>query len=125
MYDAYVVVSNCNGTVYCTGLTPSEDYQHKVYAYNTKTNQWRELSRPGHRLGVVHMLGDKIAILGGRDLSTDKIHNKVTTYYSKTNIWSKFFPDMLNIRLKPGVVTYNDYVIVMEGKSGQDTIHDT
>ena len=123
MYDAYVAVSN--GTVYCTGLTPSEDNQHLVYAYNTKTNQWRELPRPGHRLGVIHMLGDKLAILGGRDSGTDKIHNKVTTYNSKTNMWSKFFPDMLNIRLKPGVITYNDYVIVLGGKYGRDTIHDS
>lgn len=123
MYDAYVAVSN--GTVYCTGLTPSEENQHQVYAYNTKTNQWRELPRPGHRLGVIHMIGDKLAILGGRDSGTDMIHKKVTTYNSKTNMWSKYFPDMLNIRLKPGVITYNDYVIVLGGKSGRDTIHDS
>ena len=122
MYDAYVAVSS--GTVYCTGVTPSEENQHQVYAYSTKTNQWRELPRPGHRLGVIHMIGDKLAILGGRDPGTDKIHNKVTTYNSKTSIWSKHFPDMLNIRLKPGVLTYNDYVIVLGGMSGQDTIHD-
>ena len=123
MCDAYIAVSN--GTVYCTGLTPSEDNQHKVYAYNTKTNQWRELPRPGHRLGVIHMLGDKLAILGGRDSGTDKIHEKVTTYNSKSNTWSKYFPNMLNVRLKPGVITYNDYVIVLGGKYGQDTIHDS
>ena len=85
MYDAYVVVSN--GTIYCTGTTPNEDNRHDVYSYNTRTNQWKQLPRPGHRMGVLHMVDDKLTIFGGRDPPTVKHHNKVTTYNSKTNSW--------------------------------------
>ena len=119
MYHAYVAVSN--GTIYCTGTTPNEDNQHEVYCYNTRTDQWKQLPRPGHRLGVIHMVDDKLTIFGGRDSTTDKFHNKVTTYNSKTNSWYSHFPNMLYNRSKPGVVTFHDYVIVMGGGSSPDT----
>ena len=123
MYDAYVAVSN--GTIYCTGICPDEDNEHEVYCYDTRSNHWKQLPRPGHRLGVLHMVDDKLTIFGGRDSTTGEIHNKVTTYNSKTNSWYGCYPDMLHNRHKPGVITSQDHVIVMGGKSSQDTFHDS
>ena len=122
MYDAYVAVSN--GTIYCTGTTPNEDNEHEAYCYDTRTDQWKQLPRPGHRLGVIHMVDDKLTVFGGRDSTTNKYHNKVTTYNSKTNSWYNHFPNMLYNRGKPGVVTSHDYVIVMGGMSSPDTTLD-
>ena len=122
MYDVYVAVSN--GTIYCTGTTPNVDNDHEVYCYDTRTDQWKQLPRPGHCLGVIHMVDDKVTIFGGRDPTTDEFHNKVTTYNSKTNSWYSCFPNMLHNRHKPGVVSSHDYVIVMGGKSSPDTILD-
>ena len=119
MYAAYVAVSN--GTIYCTGTTPNEDNQHEVYCYDIRTDQWKQLPRLGHRWGVIHMVDDKLTIFGGRDSTTNKHHNKVTTYNSKTNSWYSHFPNMLYNRSKPGVVTFHDYVIVMGGGSSPDT----
>ena len=119
MYDAYVAVSN--GTIYCTGTTPDEDNQHEVYSYNTRTDQWKQLPRPGHRVGVLHMVDDKLTIFGGMEPHTMNRHNKVTTYNSKTNSWYSHFPNMLYNRSKPGVVTSHDHVIVMGGRSSPDT----
>ena len=112
-----------NGTIYCTGTTPNEDNQHDVYCYDT--NQWKQLPRPGHRLGVLHMVDDKLIIFGGIDSITNKRHNKVTTYNSKTNSWYSCYPDMLHTRFKPGVITSDDHVIVMGGNSSPDTILDS
>ena len=117
MYDAYVAVSN--GTIYCTGTCPSIYDEHNVYCYDT--NKWKRLPRPGHRLGVLYMVDDKLTIFGGRDSTTNEIHNKVTTYNSKTNSWYSCYPDMLRNRHKPGVITSDDHVIVMGGKSNPDT----
>ena len=122
MYDAYVAVSN--KTIYCTGTTPNEDNDDEVYCYDTRTDQWKQLPRPGHRLGVIHMVDDKLTIFGGRDPTTKERHNKVTTYNSKTNSWYSHFPNMLYNRSKPGVVTSHDYVIVMGGRNSPDTILD-
>ena len=119
MYDAYVAVSN--GTIYCTGCTPDGDNRDEVHCYDIRTDQWKQLPRPGHRLGVIHMVDDKLTIFGGRDPTTNKHHNKVTTYNSKTNSWYSHFPNMLYNRSKPGVVTSHGYVIVMGGGSSPDT----
>ena len=115
MYDAYVAVSN--GTIYCTGSCPNEDNQHNVYCYDTKSNQWKQLPRPGHFLGVIHMVDDKLTIFGGMDSTTYSIHNKVTTYNSKTNSWYSCYPNMLHKRFRPGVITSHHHIIVMGGKS--------
>ena len=119
MYSAYVAVSN--GTIYCTGSCPDNDNDNDVYCYDTRSNQWKQLPRPGHCLGVIHMVDDKLTIFGGTDLTTGKYHNKVTTYNSKTNSWYSCYPDMLHNRDRPGVITSDDHVIVMGGKSGPDT----
>ena len=123
MYDAYVAVSN--GTIYCTGTCPDEDSEHDVYCYDTTSNEWKQLPRPGHHLGVLHMVDDKLTIFGGTDSITDQFHSKVTNYNSKTNSWYSCYPDMLHSRLKPGVITSDDRVIVMGGKSGPDTYLDS
>ena len=71
------------------------------------------------------MLDDRLTIFGGRDTATSNIHNKVTTYNNDTNKWYSHYPDMLHKRLKPGVITYHNYVIVMGGGSSPDTYHDS
>ena len=119
MYSAFVAVSN--GTIYCTGTTPNYDNHHDVYCYDTRSNQWEQLPRPGHDMGVIHMVDNKLTIFGGADSTTGKYHNKVTTYNSKTNSWYSCYPDMLHNRYKPGVITSDDHVIVMGGKSSPDT----
>ena len=121
MYDAYVAVSN--GKIYCTGTTRNDDNYNDVYCYDT--NQWKQLPRPGHCLGVIHMVDDKLTIFGGADSTTHKFHNKVTTYNSKTNSWYSCYPDMLHNRDRPGVITSDDHVIVMGGKSSPDTVLDS
>ena len=83
------------------------------------------LPQPGHYFSVLHMLDDRLTIFGGRDTATDDIINKVTTYNNDTNKWYSHYPDMLHKRMKPGVITYHNYVIVMGGKSSPDTTHDS
>ena len=123
MYGAYVAVSD--GTIYCTGSCPNDDNEHEVYCYDIRSDQWKQLPRPGHRWGVIHMVDDKLTIFGGRDSNTDKFHNKVTTYNNKTNSWYRCFPNMLHNRSKPGVITSHDHVVIMGGANGPDTFLDS
>ena len=119
VYQAYVAVSN--GTIYCTGYTPNEVGRQEVYFYDTRSNQWKQLPRPGHHLGILHVVENKLTIFGGVDPNTYDYFNKVTTFNSKTNSWYNHFPNMLYNRNRPGVVTSHDYVIVMGGLSSPDT----
>ena len=105
------------------GSAPDDNTLDNVYCYNTNTDHWTVLPQPGHYFGVLHMLDDRLTIFGGRDTATDELINKVTTYNNDTNSWYSEYPDMLNKRFRPGVITYNKYVIVMGGESSPDNIH--
>ena len=106
------------------GSAPDDNTMNNIYCYKTNTDHWTVLPQPGHCFGILHMLDDKLTIFGGSDSVTRKYHNKVTTYNNDTNSWYSEYPDMLNKRYKPGVITYNNYVIVMGGMSSPDNIHD-
>ena len=124
LYNASVAVSSSVDVVYVTaGDAPDDKTYDNVYCYNINTDHWNVLPQTGHYFGVLHMLDDKLTIFGGRDTATDDFINKVTTYNNDTNTWHRQYPDMLNIRLKPGVITYHNYVIVMGGESSPGTYH--
>ena len=106
------------------GSAPDDNTKNNVFCYNINTDHWTVLPQPGHRFGVLHMLDDRLTIFGGIDPVTKRRFNKVTTYNNDTNSWYSHYPDILNIRFKPGVITYNDYVIVMGGMSSSDNILD-
>ena len=125
LYTASVAISSAADNVYVTaGDAPDDNTYNNVYCYNTNIDHWTVLPQPGHRFGILHMLDDKLTIFGGSDAVTHEYHNKVTTYNNDTNSWYSEYPDMLNKRFKPGVITYNNYVIVMGGKSSPDNVHD-
>ena len=126
LYNASVAVSSAGDKVYVTaGSAPDDNTLDNVYCYNTNTDHWTVLPQPGHRYGILHMLDDKLTIFGGSDPVTYEMLNKVTTYNNDTNRWYSEYPDMLNKRFKPGVITYNNYVMVMGGMSILDNIHDS
>ena len=107
------------------GAAPDDNTKNTVYCYNTNTDHWTVLPQPGHRFGVLYMLDNKLTIFGGSDPVTYQYHNKVTTYNNDTNKWCSEYPDMLSIRFMPGVITYNNYVIVMGGGSSPGNYHDS
>ena len=109
--------------VYVTaGNAPDYQSECNVYCYTTNTDQWSVLPQPRHRCGILHMLDDKLTIFGGDDPITKEVLNRVTTYNNDTDGWYSHYPDMLNNRFKPGVVTYHNYLIVMGGQRNSDSI---
>ena len=126
LYAGSVAVSADSKRVYVTAWdAPEDDTYNNVYCYDISCNQWTVLPQPGHCFGVLHMLDDRLTIFGGNDIVTDEVLQKVTTYNNDTNSWYRCYPDMLSGRFKPGVITYNNHVIVMGGLNGfsiQDSI---
>ena len=109
--------------MYVTAVdAPDDNTKNNVFCYNTNTDHWTVLPQPGHRFGVLHMLDDRLTIFGGQD---PEILNKVTTFNNDTNSWYSHYPDMLSKRFRPGIITYNNYVIVMGGMSSPDNTHDS
>ena len=110
LYHVHVAVYGHK--IYMTGRSPVERAEHQVYVYNINTDQWGQLLSPGHYGGIPHIIGDKLAIIGGRLSSNGKRTNKVSTFDDGTQTWISYYPDLLSVRSRPGVVSYEKYVIV-------------
>ena len=110
--------------IYVTGKSSVEGVKHRVYVYNIDTDQWGQLPPSGHFSGVPHIIGNKLAIIGGCLLSTEKKTNKVSTFDEDSQTWTSYYPDLLSVRDKPGVVSYQEHVIVAGGRSDLGTVLD-
>ena len=120
LYDARVAVQDKK--VYITGTSPVEDALHQVFVYDINTDQWGQLPPSGHYLGTPHIIGGRLVIIGGRLSATKKRTNKVSTFDEDSQTWSSYYPDLLSVRGKPGVVSHLEHVIVAGG--GRHTAED-
>ena len=69
----------------------------------------------GHYYGIPHIIGGRLAIIGGRLSATKKRTNKVSTFDEDSQTWTSYYPDLLSVRSKPGVVSHLEHVIVAGG----------
>ena len=115
---AHVVVQG--GKVYVTGgNSPNEDATHQVFVYEVHNDRWGQLPTPDHYLTVPHIIGGKLTLIGGRLVATNKITNKVSTFDQTKQSWVSYYPSLLSVRNKPGVVTHMKYVIAAGGVKGE------
>ena len=117
MYDARVTVQDKKVYV-AGGSCPVDDTMHQVYVYDINTDHWDQLPPPGHYCGVPCVIGGKLAIIGGRLSATNQRTNKVSTFHKASQTWISYFPDLLSVRNRPGVVTHLENVIVAGGFKG-------
>ena len=120
LYGASAVLHKENIYV-MAGEAPQNDTLDYVFSYNININEWSRLPPPGHYKGILQILNDRLTVFGGVDNATDKVTNKVSTFNNNSNNWSSHFPNMLQPRIKPGVVTHEDHVIVLGGGLVDDT----
>ena len=122
LFDAYVTVQHHK--IYATGNSSVENAEHQVYVYDINTDQWGQLPPSGHYYGIPHIIGRKLVIIGGRLSATKKMTNKVSTFDEDSLIWTSYYPDLLSVRSRPGVVSHLEHVIVAGGGLDDDTDHD-
>ena len=103
------------------GMASDDDTYQYVYIYDISNNQWDRLHPPGQYQGVLQIINSKLTVIGGVDNTTKKRTNKVTTYNKS---WSNEYPNLLKARIKPGVLTHLDYVIVAGGILDDKTYSD-
>ena len=104
------------------GEAPNRETYNCVYIYDINSNQWDKLPPPGQCRGILQIIDSKLTVIGGKDNTTKKKTNKVTTYYN--NMWSNEYPNLLKARVLPGVLTHLDYVIVAGGILDDNTFSD-
>ena len=104
------------------GDAPDDDTLDYVYVYDINGNQWDRLPPPGQYKGRLQIINSNLTVIGGRDNTTRKRTNKVTTY--NNNSWKNIYPNMIKARVRPGAVTHLDYVIVVGGGLDDNTFSD-
>ena len=113
-FGAYTAVQHHK--IYFTGLdSPVEDAYHQVFVYDVNIDQWDQLPPSGHYYGIPHIIGGRLAIIGGRLSATKKRTNKVSTFDENSQTWTSYYPDLLSVRSRPGVVSHLKHVIVAGG----------
>ena len=121
MYRASAVLHNEKVHV-MAGVAPDDDTLRYVCTYDIHSNHWDTLPPPGHDLGVLQIIDEKLSVIGGVDTNTVEFTNKVSTFIN--NKWTQQYPNMLKSRIRPGVATYSDYVIVAGGIRDINTYND-
>ena len=114
LFNAYVAVQHHKIYV-AGGDSPVDDALHQVYVYDTNTNRWGQLPPSGHYFGIPHIIGGKLVVIGGRLSATKRRTNKVSTFDKTNQTWTSYYPDLLSVRSKPGVVSHLEHVIVAGG----------
>ena len=115
LHCAYVAVQDKKYNYVTGGNSPIESAIHQVYVYDINTDQWGQLPPSGHCYGIPHIIGGKLVINGGRLSATKKVTNKVSTFDEDSQTWTSYYPDLLSVRSKPGVVSHLEHVIVAGG----------
>ena len=125
LHSPYVAVQHHK--IYVTGDGPkfNAGAEHQVYVYNTNTDLWGQLPPSGHCLGIPHIIGGRLAIIGGRLSATKKRTNKVSTFDEDSQTWTSYYPDLLSVRSKPGIVSHLEHVIVAGGGRHTSKDNDT
>ena len=121
MYVASAVLHNEKVHV-MAGDAPDVDTLCYVYTYDIHSNHWETLPPPGHAFGVLQIIDGKLSVIGGWDTHAHEVTNKVSTFIN--NNWTQQYPNMLKSRIRPGVATYSDYVIVAGGMRDINTFYD-
>lgn len=121
MYSASAVLHN--DKLYITaGDAPNDDAYKELYCYYISTDCWHQLPSPDHCCGILQMINDKLTIIGGWNITTKEVTNKVSTYIN--NRWIKYYPDLLRPRNQAGVVSHSGFVIVAGGYGGlKNVVH--
>ena len=115
----YIAVQG--GKVYVSGgISSVEDAAHQVFVYDIDNDRWGQLPTPDHNFAVPYIIGGKLTLIGGRLIATNKITNKISTFDHTKQSWVSYYPNLLSVRAKPGVVTHMEYVIVAGGIKGDD-----
>ena len=124
LHGAYVAVQHHK--IYVTAANgPDKDALHQVYEYYINDDQWGQLPQPGHYYGIPHIIGGRLAIIGGCLSATNKRTNKVSTFDEDSQTWTSYYPDLLSVRSRPGVVSHLENVIVAGGARSTAKDNDT
>ena len=85
----------------------------QVQVYNVQNTKWSTLPRPPHSHSGAAIIGNQFTLIGGRDTRLSST-NDLVTWTGKE--WKVLYPPMHTARYLPGVLAFEDLVIVSGGR---------
>ena len=88
-----------------------------VLVYSTDELKWSTLleQQCGPAIAVVN---DHITLIGGHDVSTRKVTNRLSTWYEEEGQWKPVLPPMPTGRGRPAVISHDNLLLVTGGVAG-------
>ena len=106
------------------GVCPHHNNQLYIFIYHLNDNKWTRLPTPLlHHYGVVVNINNKLTVIGGEEPTNSGPTNKVVTL--QDDQWTLLYGNMNSARLKPAVLSHQQYTIVAGGKSDHKVVEDT
>ena len=117
--DATAVVIGRNVYI-CGGLCPNDTLGMAciVQVYNIDKATWTQLPPAPQYNSEAAAIDNVLVLIAGREASSNTITNMVSSWTGQG--WEQNIPALPTKRVRPGVMTYGNYVIVAGGKAEDD-----
>ena len=126
MADLPIPISNATAVpigrnVYLAGgVAPDVRSSQIVQVYNIDTGKWSTLPPAPQYWSEALAISNTLVLIGGRESSTGKITNMVSTWLVEEEKWTQTIPLMSMRRLRPGVLLLKNYLFVFSGLGEDD-----
>ena len=125
MADLLIPTSNATAVpigrnVYIAGgVAPDVRSDQIVQVYNLDTGKWSTLPPAPQCFSEAIAINNNLVLIGGKELSTGKRTNMVSTWLVEEEKWTQTIPPMSTRRGRPGVLLLKNYLFVFGGH-GED-----
>ena len=108
-----------NDHVYvCGGACCDVVSARTVQVYSVSNQTWNTLPLSPQYNSQGAAIKGKLVLIGGRDSSTDAVSNCLSSWTGQ--VWHQELPPMPTKRIRPGVTTYRNIVVVAGGRGEDD-----
>ena len=101
------------------GVAPDARSAEIVQVYNIDTGKWSTLPPAPQYNSEAIAINNNLVLIGGKESSTRKITNMVSTWLVEEERWTQTIPSMSTRRVRPGVLLLKNYLFVFGGR-GED-----
>ena len=105
-----------NSKVYISAFGEDGNGKHvlSVLVYSTNELKWSTL--PNQQRGAaIAVLNNHVTLMGGRDVSTGKVTNTLSTWYEEEGQWKQVLPPMPTGRSRPAAISHDNLLLVTGG----------
>ena len=126
LHKQMVYVCGPNG-----GVVPAPDTastpQSEMRGYSLADERWTTLPPPPQYASSCAVIRNRVNLIGGKNLSTDKPTNMLSTWYEEEGQWKQVLPPMPTGRALPTVISHDNLLLVTGGvaEDGSTVINTT